>query len=63
MYQFYEEISRLHLLVNGNIDDAINDLNEALNVDLRNANLYYERGLLYKQKKIMPTLIRIFQTP
>ncbi len=47
----YEEISRLHLLVNGNIDDAINDLNEALNVDLRNANLYYERGLLYKQKK------------
>jgi tetratricopeptide (TPR) repeat protein len=48
----YVEMSKLHLAINGNIDDAIGDLNEALNVvDQRNASLYYERGLLYAQKK------------
>jgi tetratricopeptide (TPR) repeat protein len=47
----YVKMSKLHLAINGNIDDAIADLNDALNVDLRNANLYYERGLLYEQRK------------
>jgi tetratricopeptide (TPR) repeat protein len=47
----YVEMSKLHLAINGSMDDAIGDLNDALNVDLRNANLYYERGLLYAQKK------------
>ncbi|HLA59323.1 MAG TPA: tetratricopeptide repeat protein, partial [Puia sp.] len=47
----YVEMSKLHMAINGNIDDAIGDLNDALNIDLRNASLYYERGLLYAKKK------------
>jgi tetratricopeptide (TPR) repeat protein len=47
----YEEISDLHFLISGNVDDGIRDLNAALAIDPKNMDLYYERGILNQRKK------------
>jgi tetratricopeptide (TPR) repeat protein len=57
----YEEISDLHFLVSGNVDDGIRDLNTALNIDPNNMDLYYERGILYQRKKDYVSAIADFQ--
>jgi tetratricopeptide (TPR) repeat protein len=57
----YEEISDLHFLVSGNVDDGIRDLNTALNIDPNNMDLYYERGILYRRKKEYALALSDFQ--
>ena len=57
----YEEISDIHYLESGNVDDGIKDLNTALNIDPNNMDLYYERGILYRRKKDYTSALSDFQ--
>lgn len=56
----YEEYSNIALseLMNGNLTNALTNINKAINIDTNKPNLYYIRGNIYQKQNLLDKALK-----